>query len=41
VDKMMFAMMKDVQRGQNQVKLAEWKNKVSADLIKATASLSP
>lgn len=41
LDKMMFAMMKDVQRGQNQVKLAEWKNKVSADLIKATASLSP
>jgi len=41
LDKMMFAMMKDVQGGDNTDKLAEWKNKVSEDLNKATASLSP
>ncbi|MEA3479971.1 MAG: carboxypeptidase-like regulatory domain-containing protein [Bacteroidota bacterium] len=41
LDKMMFSMLKDVQRGNNQVKLAEWKQKVSADLNRTTAQLTP
>jgi hypothetical protein len=41
LNKMMHAMTRDVNEGNDLIKLTEWRTKVSAELNKATAQLSP